>query len=369
MERNISSNSVVNKGLFMNVWDNALAASQHKEPDQVPVVLWIYGLVLKRYCDVSEYDYYQSVKLQLEAKVAFQERFPDVLNLYSFPEYGAGIGVVPTAFGANLEWKEDAPPWVRDYPIRTPEDIDKLAASGAPDPQTVGVTKVLLDRYRYFCDWYPRRLREEYGYVDGWIFPGELVEGAALTMGYDKFLVWLRRYPDIIHEWLDLATEFYLKYCKAIEDIVGKCKVLVIADHIASMMGKELFREFVLPYLNKVFKRYKGALRIWHNEGKVGHMLDEIDKIEAEVWQFGYSDNPEQCKSDTHFCLMGNIHPPLFEKYTPSQVEEKCREIIMKAGKGGGLWLSTGGGLAPRTPLRNIEVMAETARKHGKYPL
>ena len=98
-------------------------------------------------------------------------------------------------------------------------------------------------------------------------------------------------------------------------------------------------------------------------------MLSEVDKIEAEVWQFGPEDEPAICKARTHFCLMGNIHPPWFAEHSPDQVEKKCREIILKAGEGGGLWLSTGGGLAPGTPLRNIEAMVKAAEKWGIYPL
>ena len=353
----------------MSVWEDVKAAAEHKEPNRVPVVLWNYGLVLKRYGAVSEREYYQNVKLQLESKIAFQKRFPEVLNLHMFPEYGEHMAPVPTAFGANLEWLADSPPWVKDYPIKTPEDVDKLVESGVPDPNEVGVTRELLKRYEYFGEWYPKDLREEYGYIDGWIYPGECIEGAALTMGYDKFLIWLRRNPDTIHKWLRLATDFLLKYCEAIEERVGKCRVLVIADHMASMVGKELFKEFILPYLNKVFNKYPRALRVWHNEGSVSHMLEEVDKINAEVWQFGYSDDPAICKIKTHFCLMGNIHPPIFAKLSPTEVGKECLRIIRKAGKGGGLWLSTGGGLDPATPLKNIEAMIKVAEKYGKYPL
>jgi uroporphyrinogen-III decarboxylase len=352
----------------MSVWENALTAAEHREPDKVPVVLWIYSLVLKRYCGVSEYEYYQNVKLQLEAKIAFQRRFPEILNLYTFPEYTM-LGVVPNAFGAQLQWMKDSPAWVKDYPIMTPEDVDRLVDAGVPEPREAEVPKTLLERYEYFFDWFPRDLRDEYGYVDGWVDPGPCVEGAALTMGYDKFLIWLRRHPDVIHKWLKLATDFLLKYCEAIENIVGRCRVLVVGDHTASMVGENLFKEFILPYLNKVFSRYGSALRIWHNEGSVNHMLSEVDKIVAEVWQFGPSDDPAICKARTHFCLMGNIHPPWFAEHSPDQVEKKCREIILKAGEGGGLWLSTGGGLAPGTPLRNIEAMVKATDKWGIYPL
>lgn len=348
----------------MGVWEDCLKAARHEKPERIPVVLWSYGLVLKRFSGVTEYEYYQNVKLQLEAKVAFQKRFPNILNLHMFPEYCEHHGPIPTAFGAELAWMEDAPPWIKDYPIEAPEDVDRLVESGVPDPHEVGVTSEMLRRYQYFYDWFPRELREEYGYIDGWIYPGECIEGAALTMGYDKFLVWLRRYPDVIHKWLKLSTDFLLKYCEAIENIVGKCRVFVLADHMASMVGKELFSEFILPYLNKILKKYSGALRVWHNEGSVSHMLREIDKIEAEVWHFGSSDDPAQCKAETHFCLMGNLYPPWFVESKPNDVVRECEKIIRKV-DGDRLWLSTGGGLAPATPFRNIDAMVMAAERYA----
>jgi len=347
----------------MNTWERAVAVALGEKDDEIPVVLLAYGMVLKRFAGVTEYEYYHNIKLQLEAKVAFQRRFPEVINMGegTFVEYGVLVGPIPTAFGGELGWNEDSPPYVKECPIKTPEDVDKLVEAGVPEPDA-GIASEVLKRLEYFYEWFPRDLREEYGYVDGVLFPGTCVEGAALAMGYDKFLTWMRLYPDVVHKWLKLATDWYLKYCEAIEEVVGPCKVLWIADHTPHMVGKEQFLEFILPYLNKVFSRYKGALRIWHNEGKVSHMLEEIDKIDAEVWHFGPFDDAVQCRAKTHFCLLGNLHPPDFAKYTPKEIEEKCRELISKVGIGK-FWLSTGGGMAPGTPLRNIEVLIKVAKK------
>lgn len=355
----------------MEPWERALLALKRQEPDEVPVVLLVYGMVLKRFGNVMEKEYYMNVKLQLEAKVAFQRRFPEVVNMLmgTFPEYGEFVGPIPTAFGGKLGWLEDAPPYVAEYPIKTPEDVDKIAESGIPDPRETGISAEFLKKLEYFYEWFPKDLREKYGYIDGNVYPGLCVEGAALAMGYDRFLIWMRDYPDALHKWLRIATDWYIKYCEAIEEIVGKCKILWVPDHTASMVGKAQFREFVLPYLNKVFNRYKGALRIWHNEGRVGHMPEEVDKIDAEVWQFGAFDDPVLCKQKTHFCLQGNIHPPWFAKYSTEQVQGACKALIEKVAEGGGFWLSTGGGAAPGTPLRNIEAMVNAVKKFGKYPI
>ena len=355
----------------MGVLDRALTAARGEEPDKVPVVLQVYSLVLKRLVGVTEYEYYQNSELQLKAKMAFQERFPEVLNvgMGMLPEYGEFVGPLPTAFGANLEWMSDAPPYVVNYPIKDPEDVDRLVESGIPDPREQGVSVEILSRLEKFMDEFPKELQERYWYVDGNIQAGAYIEGAALTMGYDRFLIWLRLHPKTLHKWLSFATDWYLEYCKAIEEVVGKCKVLWVPDHSPSMVGERQFREFLLPYLNKVFDKYPNALKIWHNEGSVGHMLKAVDEIKADVWHFGPFDDPVQCKRQTHFCLQGNLHPPWLTRNSPKDIEELCKDLILKIAEGGGFWLSTGGGMAPDTPFENIQAILTASDTYGEYPI
>lgn len=338
-----------------------------EEPERVPVVLLAYGLVLKSIHGVKELEYYMNAELQLEAKVEFLRMFPEAYNMQmgTLPEYGEFVGPIPTAFGAELGWHDDSPPYVASYPISSPEDVDKLVEAGIPDPWKDGVAPKILERYEMFVKRFPRDLKEEYEYVEGNVYPGLLVEGAALAMGYDKFLLWLRLHPDVVHKWLRAATDFYLKYIEAIEQVVGKCKYLFIPDHTASMVNREQFKEFVLPYLNRVFSRYPKALKIWHNEGYVGHMLEEVDKIQADVWHLGPREDIAEVKRRTRFVACGQLHPPKVAKATPKQVEEWCKELIAKYAEGGRFWLSTGGGMAPGTTAWHIRAFIRASIKYS----
>jgi len=355
----------------LNILGSALKALKGEEPDKVPLVLQAYALVLKSIHGVSELEYYRNVKLQLEAKIEFLRMFPEIYNLPMgvLPEYGEFIGPIPTAFGGEMGWHEDSPPYVLKYPIKSPEDVDIIIESGLPDPIEGSITSEVLRRLDYFTRNFPRYLIEECGYLQGSLFPGSLIEGAALSMGYDTFLIWMRRYPDVIHRWLGHVTDFYLKYCEAMEERVGPCSLLFIPDHMASMMGAYQFNQFVLPYLNRVFNRYNKALRIWHNEGGCGYMLDSIDKLKADVWQCGPKDDLLRVKKETHFTVCGNIHPPSILKMTPRELEEKCRELILKAAPGGRFWLGTGGGMAPGTSPWHIRAFIRAVEKFGNYPI
>lgn len=355
----------------MNALERALRAVEGEEPDKVPVVLQVYALVLKGVHGVFEYDYYHNVALQLEAKIEFIRTFPEIFNLPMgvLPEFGEFLGPIPTAFGGRMVWHEDAPPYVAEYPISSPEDVDTLVEAGVPDPVEEGITSEVLSRLEYFVEKFPMDLREQQGYLDGTLFPGALVEGAALTLGYDKFLIWMRRCPDVIHKWLRHATDFYLRYCEAMEEIVGKCEILFLPDHMASMMGRDHFNEFILPYLNRAFNRYPKALRIWHNEGGCGYMLDAVDKLNADVWQCGPKDDVLEVKEKTHLTVCGNIHPPSILKMTPRELEAECRKLILRAAPGGRFWLGTGGGMAPGTSPWHIRAFIRSAEKYGRYPI
>ncbi|MEM4311823.1 MAG: uroporphyrinogen decarboxylase family protein [Nitrososphaerales archaeon] len=362
----------------MNLVERLLISSKHEEPDKVPFVPLAYSLLLKSYACVREASYYEDLSLQLKCKLAFIDRFPEIIcpwgSDFVFPEVG-GVGLIPTAFGGRITWIADAPPWVSEYPIKNVEDIERIISLGIPDPKKIGISAHFLEALRYFYDWFPKDVRKRYEYIDGNVGESLLIEGAMLSMGYDKFFVFMFQYPKELHRFLDLVTKWFLEFYRNVEEITGEPKYVYMPDHSPSFVSKDQFLEFILPYMNRVWDHYqgvlkRGGLRIWHNEGKVSHMLDAIDKINAEVWQFGAFEDPVACKKNTHFCLMGNLHPPgILLKGTPKEVFEYTKELIFKVGGGGGLWVSSGGGIAPDTPFENLEAVLKAIEEFGRYPL
>ncbi len=364
----------------MNPKERALIASRHEEPDKVPLVLYGYALVQKDFIGVREFDFYQNLRYQVEAKAAFVRRFKDAQCCWSsacvMPEGGFETGTVATAFGGRITWMADAPPWVSLTPINDPEDADKIYSKPLPDPRKSGESMWFLKGIKYFKDWFPLELRREYDLIYGNVGPQTLLaEGLALAMGYDKWMTWMFLHPKELKKLMDVVTDYIIEVVNCASEIVGEAKYIFLPDHGPSFVNEYQFREFLLPYLNRFFKKFdyipkEGGVRIWHNEGRVSHMLKAIDEIDAEVWQFGAFDDPELCKKNTHFCLMGNLHPPgILLKGDPKEVYYETINIIKKAGYGGGLWISSGGGMAPNTPFDNLEAIMKAIEDYGKYPL
>lgn len=59
----------------------------------------------------------------------------------------------------------------------------------------------------------------------------------------------------------------------------------------------------------------------------------------------------------------------VISKGTPEEVEEACRDVIVKGGLGGGLILSSSGSVNRETSIENLEAMVQAAEKYGIYPL
>ena len=139
----------------MSFWEKAVAVALGKNDQEIPVVLWAYSLVLKRFEQVKERRYYEDVRIQLRAKIAFQQRFPEVINIGHgmYPEAAEGICAVASAFGGKVTWMEDAPPFVSETPIKNPEDVDKLVSAGVPEANA-GIAGDMLKKLEYFYDWW-----------------------------------------------------------------------------------------------------------------------------------------------------------------------------------------------------------------------
>ena len=61
----------------------------------------------------------------------------------------------------------------------------------------------------------------------------------------------------------------------------------------------------------------------------------------------------------SHITLMGNLHPVnLLLNGTPEEIHKEVLTSIKHGSPGGRFLLSSAGGLAPDTPLRNLQAMA-----------
>ncbi len=343
----------------MNGYQAALKALRFEETERVPVVLWAIGQNYAPFAGIPDDEYYADPEKMLAAQLEFHDYFDDVLGL---PGLWPDFGGVPElgAMGAQIEFPTNSPPHVRRTPL---QDVAEVEGWVLPDPRKADFTSQILDYLGYFRQHTPTRLQREYGYLDGHLVamgPGELT---ALVLGYDRYSYALYDTPELVHQLCRKVTDFVKEYLTAQMEVVGPAKRVILIDHLAGMVGAPVYREFIHPYLNEVFGMVKDAeIRLYHNENNYPHLVPYVRDLGANVCHVGPKHVLKEDKGSLGKCLMGNVHP-IWELLQGSDddVIRKCKEIIATAGKGGGLWLSTAGGMAPETPRERMALLVKVA--------
>lgn len=338
-----------------------VTAIRHEETREVPVALWAGGPFLSGLVNCTAIEYYKDSELKLKAQLFAQHEFPEAILI---PGIWADFGqaVEPSSFGCDILWREDTGPYLKP----AFQDIHKVLYLRGINPEKDGLMPRVLKEYNYFWKKLDSKYIEDYGYLNGVAFSMGPVETAALVIGYEKFLLDIYDHPSLIHKLLNIVTHSIILWLKAQEKINGKLKRLFIADHLSSQVSPAHFEEFYLPYLKAIFKEFSEAIRLYHNEGDVLHVLDKIPELGMNIFQFGVDIERAKRTIGDNVCLMGNLDPVnLLLKGRPNQIIQECERCIKLAAPGGGYILSAAGGLARGTPKENVKTMVKSVKFSG----
>lgn len=188
-----------------------------------------------------------------------------------------GIGIMASLFGLESVILENNMPWVQ--PIESRDEVLQMVRRGLPD-LTLGLSGRLEDTYGFF-----KETLKNYPKCSRWIklsLPD--MQGpfdiAHLIIGADIFF-WLYDDRELIHDLLDLITQTFIAYRNKLGRLLNEdenCnhmyihggiylgRILVKEDTPLNTLSPEMYDEFSLPYLNKIFNEFPGSL---HSCGKM----------------------------------------------------------------------------------------------------
>ena len=141
------------------------------------------------------------------------------------------------------------------------------------------------------------------------------METAAQVLGYDQFFIALYDHPKLVHQLLDVITDGMIAYVNAQAKINGPIKRVTVTDHVAGQISAEHFREYGLPYLQRLFQAFPDAITIYHNEADIKHVLPFLPELDFTVYHMGlevggdYAEGVALARRTLgNRCLMGNVH-------------------------------------------------------------
>jgi len=180
---------------------------------------------------------------------------------------------IPTMFGATVFWGSDPhqDPYIK--PILT--DLDQVYELPEPDPHRDGTMPETLEWTREFARRFPPDVHIAPLDLEGPLALAEMLAGSHLLY------IGLRQNPEAIHHLLDLTTRTLIACEEAVIEAAGGLERLTsindhvvwqpewckgaLSDDICANISPAMFKEFSIPYNNRIYERWGGGL--FHNCG------------------------------------------------------------------------------------------------------
>lgn len=267
--------------------------------------------------------------------------FSDIL----IPVEGMGIEVSLTDAGPQI-----------GNPVRTREDVSRLRRP-EPDLEFPFTGRVLSLLRKELEDGVPL-----IGFAGApWTLASYMIEGGgSRSFAGIKRMAWEE--PAVLHALLDTIAEVIGRYL--LYEIESGAQIVQLFDTWAGELAPADYREFALPYVQKVFEAVGPRVpRILYVNG-VAAILELMAQSGAEIlsvdWRIPIAE--ARRRVGENIVLQGNLDPCLLLG-TRENMLARASEILEQAGPGGHV-LNLGHGILPPTPVENARAFVELGKTY-----
>ena len=333
-----------------------VAALSHQEADRVPVILPLtlhgakeLGIGIKEYFSKAEY------------VVEGQKR---LMQKYHSDAY-IGFLHAPlevAAFGGEVIYVEDGPPNSGEPFLK---DLASIAAMQVPDVLSNPQLRIALDTITALKD----VATDQIPVVGVVMSPFSL---PVMQMGFDKYLDLI--YSDRVLFWQ--LMEKNIAFCKAWAEaqVNAGAAAIVYFDPVSSptIIPPELYLETGFVVAQRVIPQIKAAVVTHMASGRCLAILDDL--IMTGTAGIGVS-ALEDIRVIKERCIgkitvFGNLNGIEMRNWDSHTTEQKVKNLIQNAGKGGGFILMDNHGEFPwQISDDTIHTIMEAVNTWGKYPI
>jgi len=243
-------------------------------------------------------------------------------------------------------------PRVTSYPLQSMKDWMKLKRI---NPEG-GRVKVVLDAIKIL-----RNKNLQVPLVANLVGP---ISVATSLIEPTMFYKDMHKNPQIVHKMMTFITENLISFGKT--QLEAGANVLAVSEPSGTgeILGPVLFREFSTPYLNKIveaLRDYAEIGTIIHICGRLKNVYRELEDIKSDAISVdGITSIKKMVKNLPGKIIMGNISTFALEYESPMRVKNMAENCLLDGAK----ILAPACGIGPRTPLVNIQIALEAAKKY-----
>jgi len=180
--------------------------------------------------------------------------------------------------------------------------------------------------------------------------------------------------PDYVRELLEYITSATIERIKAYRRALSqdiKPKSWAFADDSIELLSPATYREFVLPCHRMLLNELAGeGPHSVHLCGGVDHLMPILkEELNISAWDAGYPMDYRsmRAKLGPAFQIATGPRVSTLLHGTPEQVLDETKAILSSGIADGKFILREANNLCPCTPVENVAVMYEAARRYGRY--
>lgn len=268
-------------------------------------------------------------------------------------------------WGAVKRYTEEITPIPVEAPIKSEKDLEGYQP---PDPDAEY-------RFQQIQKWV-RRYKGERAIV---AFVTDHNSITSDILGFSERLMAFYTDPELVLRVHQIVLDYQRRYINnAIA--AGADIVFIVGDWAyknGPMFSPEHYNRFVLPPFKAMVQEAKkgGVYVMKHSDGNCWSLLDGIVEAGADAFHpidpMADMDIGEvKEKYGDKLCLMGNVNCATTLSFaTVEEVQQETKEVIRKAGFGGGLIISSSNSIHSAVKPENYLEMVRTIREYGQYPL
>jgi uroporphyrinogen decarboxylase len=271
---------------------------------------------------------------------------------------------IENLFGCEFSYTEGATPWLTPVTEDPDEFARILDAAEATDLRSWSFPDAFLD------EWEQRR-------AAGIDLPllGTGSRGPATIMTSvlrpETLFFWMFDHPHLMRRFRDVLAEKMVEFNLILREFSGNTQPgWWITDDNSALFNRRFYREYCYPVLERVLNALApgGARRYQHSDSSMGHLIDMQYELGIRAVNYGPEVDAGLIREKMPDAMIhGQTPPMLLRNGTPEKIRERVAADFDKAGKTGGLIVTTAGSLAAGTGVGRMRWFMKIVQTDCRY--
>ena len=199
-----------------------------------------------------------------------------------------------------------------------------------------------------------------------WTLACYLVSGGNSQDGFPEIMDLSRADPALLTKILERLTDAVIAHLQA--QLQAGADAVQVFDSWAGMLGREQYREIVLPHLQRIAAALAGERVIYFLKGAT-HYLSADEAAQFHMLSVDHYRPLSYYRDELggDIVLQGNLDPAAL-RLDPAELAAETRRVLADHGPGPGHIFNLGHGITPDIPPEHVQVMVDTVRAFAPVP-